>query len=278
NARPDGDAVARLRIAQDAGSTQPVRIMAMPAPTGTPPAAPAQNPASTAPGAQEPARPTLLFDDVLRSVEDRFPLILAVEEEIAIAEGKLQSARGGFDVRAKAESDYAVEGFYDTEYQRFSIEQPTTFLGATLVGGYKLGNGNFPEWDGDFETNGDGEVSAGVVVPLLAGRDIDGRRLALWQARVAREQADPEILAKRLEVTRKAAAAYWKWVAAGQKLRVFQRLLALAEDRQTRVQQLVDAGEFAPITVDDNRRLVVERQGLVIIAERGLQEAAINLS
>ncbi len=220
----------------------------------------------------------LTFEEVLRSVEAQFPLVLAALEEVEIAAGQLLAAHGDFDSRVRADADLALEGFYENERMKLMLEQPTTLWGATFFGGYKLGTGDFAVWDGDLKTRTDGELSAGFRLPLLAGRRIDERRLRVWQARLAQAQADPLVLRKRLEATRKAARAYWKWVAAGQKLTIAQRLLALAENRQEALRTAVDEGELPGLALIDNQRLIVERQSILVRSQRGLERSAIELS
>lgn len=218
------------------------------------------------------------FSDVLRSVESQFPLILAALEEIEIAAGSRLSAEGGFDTRVKADSFLGLDGFYENETGKILIEQPIEAGGATFFGGYKVGAGDFPIWEGGLKTNEGGEFSGGVRLPLLAGRAIDSRRLALWQSRLAEAQAEPIILEKRLAATRKAALSYWKWVATTQKLRIAERLLLLAQDRQAGILFRVEQGDLASIAADENRRLVVERESILISSTRDVQQAAIELS
>ena len=265
-APPRSEAISRFRISADEHGGSAVDLIA--ADTGE----------RLVPGTAHAEREALLFDDVVRSVEAQFPLVLAALEEVEIAAGELQSAQGGFDTRLKAGGEFGVDGFYENERVKVSIEQPTAAWGATFFGGYKLGTGDFPIWEGGYKTRAGGEFAAGVRVPLLAGRQVDERRTNLWRARLAQEQADPFVLRKRLEATLKAALAYWKWVAAGQKFEIAQRLLALAENRQAGVVLAVDEGELPQIALIENQRLIVERQSILINAERSLQQTAIELS
>ena len=220
----------------------------------------------------------LTFDDVLSSVEEQFPLVIAAMQEFDIANAKLLAAEGGFDLRLKGDTVLSPRGFYETNNGKLNFEQPTTFQGVTLFGGYKFGSGDFAVWDGGLRTRGAGEFRAGVRLPLLQGRAIDPRRVALWKARVNQTQADPIVLEKRLEATRKAANAYWKWVASGQKLFIARRLLNLADSRQDGIAISVSEGQLPELAITENQRLVVERQSIVIRAERALQESAIALS
>ncbi|MEM7518704.1 MAG: hypothetical protein AAF368_17495, partial [Planctomycetota bacterium] len=84
----------------------------------------------------------LTLDDLLLSVEDRFPLILAALEEFSIAEGEVLASQGGFDTKVKTDGFFGTQGFYENEQVKLVIEQPTTAWGATFFGGYKLGTGD----------------------------------------------------------------------------------------------------------------------------------------
>lgn len=272
-ARPDGSMLERFGVAGFEPGTPAVALIADPK---------LVDPVLAAAGADSEAPDEIVvpieFSDVLRSVETQFPLILAALEEIEIAAGSRLSAEGGFDTRVKADSFLGLDGFYENETAKILIEQPIEAGGATFFGGYKVGAGDFPIWEGGLKTNEGGEFSGGVRLPLLAGRAIDARRLALWQSRLAESQADPIILEKRLAATRKAALTYWKWVATTQKLRIAERLLLLAQDRQAGVEQRVAAGDLPDIAVDENRRLLVERESILIRSTRDVQQSAIELS
>jgi outer membrane protein TolC len=220
----------------------------------------------------------LAVEEVLTSVEVHFPLILAALEEIEIARGQVLKARGNFDTSLKAKGKIEPEGFYETERLDVWIEQPTQLWGTTFMGGYRIGTGDFAVYDGEAKTNSGGEYRAGVSVPLLQGGRIDPSRVELWRSRIELEKAEPVILQKRLEATRKAANSYWKWVAAGQKRAITLRLLGLARDRQQQVELAVAEGELAEINLVENRRLIVERESNLVRAERALQQAAILLS
>lgn len=220
----------------------------------------------------------LRVEDVLVSVEQNFPLILAALDTLEVAEGKLIAAQGGFDLRLSAKAGAELEGFYENERANVTLEQPTMLWGTSLIGGYRIGRGDFADYDGKAKTLTDGEVRGGVSVPLLQGGRIDERRVTLWQARMQREQALPLVLQKRLEATRKAVKSYWKWVSAGQKYEVARRLLALAENRQEAVTLAVQEGELREIALVENRRLIVEREAILFGAERELQAASIALS
>lgn len=220
----------------------------------------------------------LQLEDVLASVERHFPLILAAEQEIVLAEARALRARGAFDTRLNANGGSDALGFYQNDSLDVELEQPTRLWGSTFSGGYRIGKGDFASYDGDQKTNDGGELRLGVKVPLLQGRQIDKRRIAEWRARIERERAEPLILLKRLETTKKAADAYWRWVAWSQSREIARLLLGLAEDRQTQIERAVEEGQVAPIAITDNQRSIVDRRSKLVKAQRGVEKSAIKLS
>ena len=226
----------------------------------------------------KPEKDPLRLEQVQLSVERHFPFILAALEEVAIAEAKILSSQGAFDLNLKSKAQKDIGGPEDNERANVLFERATPFLGATVLGGYRIGRGEFAEYDAKAETNAGGEFRGGVIVPLLKGRYIDSRRAAYWQSLLSRDKADTKLVKERLSATKKSAQQYWKWVAAGRKRSVARELLDLAKVRQVGVQASVDAGQLEEIALVENRRLIAERTAFLVRAERGLQEAAIALS
>ncbi|MEM9381203.1 MAG: TolC family protein [Planctomycetota bacterium] len=278
--RPDSDTLGRLRIDETDREPSPVTLIAVPedSDAGSAPEDASAGGPEADPAGDGPKPDPLTFEELLRSVEEQFPLILAAIEEFEIAAGELMSAEGQFDLRLRAGGAFAPEGFYRTEEGGVSLSQPLGVGGAEVFGGYKIGTGDFPLWEGGRETNGDGEFSAGFRLPLLQGFTIDAQRLALWRARIRQAAAQPLVLERRLDTTRKAAISYWKWVAAGQKREIAQRLLDLAETREDALEIAVGAGQLPEIIITDNQRLIVERRSILVRAELEVQQAAIQLS
>lgn len=277
---------SRFRLEGPRKEKEPSPLDLVGVPTGSLQAEPPQteplrsDPLQTEQGMAEAgdADPTIRIEDVLLSVEYHFPLILAALEEVELAEGKLLSAQGGFDLMLGSKGAAELDGFYESERLDFTVEQPTTLWGTSLIGGYRVGRGDFADYDGKAKTLKGGEFRAGLSVPLLQGGRIDERRVEVWRAQLERDRTLPQVLEKRLDATRKAASTYWKWVAAGQKFKVAERLLALADSRQESVALAVKEGELGDIALVENRRLIVERQAILVGAERLLQQSSILLS
>lgn len=231
-----------------------------------------------------PAGPTgpggaLGLPELLAGVERTYPLLDVAEQELAIAEGKRLAASGAFDLKLKADGLWQVEGFYENHSFKSGVEQATGLYGATVFGGWRIGRGDFdPTFDGKRLTNYGGEFGGGVRLPLLRGGLIDEDRSAIYSSEIEQDLAAAELRARRIDFAQTAAAAYWKWVAAGQTLGIVENLLKLAEDRQRFVEGNVRGGMLPEITLIDNERLVVKRRALAVKARRKFEQASFKLS
>lgn len=214
---------------------------------------------------------------VLKSVENHFPLLLAIGEERSIAAGQRLAAEGAYDTNLKARV-MGQDGTYNNSRFDISVEQLTPLNGMSFFGGYRLSTGDFPPYYGFYKTGDGGEFRGGVALPLLRNGPIDRQRAAVRQAQIAESLADPVIQRARLDFFRSASRIYWNWVASGEQFFVAQELLKLAQDRQSGFETQFQRGAIAEIIVIDNRRLIAERQGTLAMAERRLQQAAIELS
>ncbi|ANM31445.1 hypothetical protein ABI59_20505 [Acidobacteria bacterium Mor1] len=231
----------------------------------------------TATGATRPGANPLGLGEVLGSVERHYPGLLAAEELREIAAGKLQAGRGRFDTELRAGYEDR-SGFYDNLQASLGVRQPLRRLGGDIEAAYRLGRDSFADYDGDLLTNRDGEWSVDARLPLARDLRIDDRRVALESAEIEVERVTPRIREARISARRLAERAYWEWLSAGQKYRIAEDVLELAENRQSALEASVEEGLIAGILLVDNERLIAERTASLISAERGLQDAAIDLS
>lgn len=220
----------------------------------------------------------LQLDAVLASVEQHFPLIAAAQKDLQGAEAELLSARGAFDPVVRARADGAPLSYYQNGRIDFLLEAPTPFWGSSFFTGYRVAVGKLPDYDGKLDTNQYGELRAGLAVPLARNGPTDRRRANIARAQAGVPMASAAVRQARIEASRTAAYRYWEWVAAGQKLRVLEGLLALAETRDHAMHERVQRGDLARIDRVDNQRSVLGRKGAVVAATRSLQAAAIELS
>lgn len=215
--------------------------------------------------------------DVISSVHRAFPLVQAAFQERQIANGNQLSTWGEFDTKFKASSESGPLGFYETYRNSLGINKPL-YGGGYVFGGYRNGGGDFQPWYEERETNDGGEFKAGVRVPLIRDRDIDARRAAVWRATYDQQIADPVIRAMLIDFSREASMAYWKWVAAGGKVRIGESWLKLAQERNDFIKRRVQVGDMDNPVLIDNVRAIAKREAKLADSRLELQQAAVKLS
>lgn len=224
------------------------------------------------------AQPTALdVPEVLASVDRSFPLIEAARREHDLAAGAAIEARGAFDLKLKASGE-SLQSYYDNERMKATIEQPLAPFGMTLFGGYRVGRGEFAQYDAKSLTLQDGELSAGLALPLLRDRSVDVRRAGLRATDIGVNIAAQSVAKARLGYFKDALKQYWDWVAAGRQLGVARGLLELAERRDVDLQAAVGLGQLAPVERTDNVRAILQRRSALVTAQRVVEATAINLS
>ena len=226
-----------------------------------------------------PTKPgTLLLETVIQSALESFPSLIAATKRKDMAAGDKLAAEGGFDTSLKLLSRSSVAGIYENEMVDIGFEQPTPYWGATFFGGYRLGSGNFPVYEGKSQTADSGEFRAGVSIPLWRNRTIDRRRASLAQAELSQLIAHHDYDAQLLELQRVATQRYWDWVLAGRRLAAARDLLTVAETRDAGLRARIAGGDLPSIDATDNQRAILERRERVVAAERLLEQSAIQLS
>jgi cobalt-zinc-cadmium efflux system outer membrane protein len=223
--------------------------------------------------AQAPLEP----GELLRSVERALPLLERARQEVTLAGGQLEEARGAFDLTLDV-SGKAIRGFYDNERVTGGLVQPLSAFGATVYGGYRLGRGLFAPYDTGNQTLSLGEYTAGVELPLLRNRNIDARRAERQSAALGLSIAERGLDTTRLSLYKEALSDYWDWVAAGAQRDIAQGLLDLALTRDQQLADSVALGQIAAVERTDNRRAILQRRSALVAAERQLQGRAIDLS
>jgi outer membrane protein TolC len=214
---------------------------------------------------------------VLSSVTQSFPLLLAIQEQQAIATGARLAAEGQFDLILRSSLNNNEGSFGNTRYD-LMLEQATPFNGASFFAGYRLGLGDFPVYNLGQKTGEGGEYRAGFQVPLLRDGPIDRRRAVIRQAKIQEQLADPVIRRERINFLRAAARTYWAWVATGEQYRIAKTLYDTTDDLQKFLEKRLAEGAEDVVNIERNRQVLLERQGLVVSAERAYQRAAYELS
>lgn len=230
------------------------------------------------PGTPDRESGELQLAEVLDSVERHYPLLRAIEYERITTGGRLISAMGVFDFNLLSNVNSQTPATYDNYFTNFGVRQYLPVSGASAFAGYRLGLGSFPTYDLNQITADGGEFRAGFSVPLLRDRAIDRPRAAVQQARLDYQIAEPVIERQQLDFQRAAARTYWNWVGSGMRLRVTERLVKIAEDRDEQLKARVAIGPAANIERIDNQQNIAQRNTMLVQAQRAFQQATIELS
>ncbi len=221
---------------------------------------------------------SLGLDQVLQSSADHSPRILEILSRREAAEGGVLTARGAFDTRIESEGRGRFSGFWDGRYLDTTVTQDVRQYGLTLFGGYRISDKRFPIYEDQYFTNTGGEIKAGFVLSLLRDRAFDRQRAGVIDAARELDAARTEVLLRQISVQHKAIAAYYRWLAAGLQLDIYENLLLLAEERERALQRQVRAGRGAEVLIVENRENVLRRQALVVEARRQLAAMGQGLS
>ena len=220
----------------------------------------------------------LTLEDVLASVNRHYPPLVAALQEKNIADADVLAALGRFDLVARVRNEQNRLGLYDYQNTDIGVEQALAFQGMSYAAGWNRGSGEFPAYLGGSATRSTGEYRAGLRLPLLRDRAIDGRRADLERARLGIRLAELSIDQQRLAILQMATRRYWDWVSAGLRYRVVQEVLAIAKARDQQLRESARLGQIPDFDVLDNERIILQRRSQLVEAERLLQLAGFDLS
>ena len=229
--------------------------------------------------AQRPGdQPALSLTEVLASSASSHPSLAKGQARVEQRLGQQLAARGAFDPKAKAYASGLPAGYYNYVRWAASIEQTLPSGGMRVRSGYRQTLGDIPSYRGEYATLDRGELFADVSVPLLANRSIDEERARLQQETAGVAEDRYRLAATGLKIARDTTVAYWKWVAAGQKLRVIRDLTAIAIVRAGRIRTQAERGSRPGIDVIDADRVAWSRQSDTLAVERDFALAQAGLS
>lgn len=220
----------------------------------------------------------LNLDELVRSVEDRFPTILAAQQDVLVAEADRMSASGGFDPTWRTSAGVIPLGGYPSQRLDTAVEQPLPIWGSSVFAGYRIGRGDYPVYDGKLATNDFGEVRAGARINLWRDGTIDRRRANIERASLGVDVAESSLDQQRIDVVRIASFRYWDWVAAGRRHAIALSWLDLALVRDAALGRRVEVGDVPAFEKQENERVILQRRSQVVAAKRSLDQAAIELS
>lgn len=225
-----------------------------------------------------PGATATTLEDVLASVQAHFPLIRAAQAEIAGKDALVRAARGAFDPMLEGSYKNRLSGYYDgTSMESFYRKRFPAF-GTEVFAGFRHSRGDFPVYENDLLTSGDGESRVGVSVSLWRDRDFDEYRHQTASARVDAVSERYQLQQELISVLQDAYVAYAQWLQATRLLEDYTDLLEIAQARAGAVRRSVESGDTAEILAVDNDLAVLQRRSLVVDARRLVEASNYKLS
>lgn len=177
------------------------------------------------------------FDLVLSN----HPIAKQVRLDNKIAEAAILKARGAFDPKVGwKDSGKTLSGVSYYESQSSYLTVPTWFGIELTAGRDQITGANV---NPSMKTPDQGLYYAGISIPLGAGFWINERMAELKKAKIAQTQTQAEQVLAYNELLFRASQAYGNWIAAHQKLNLYDQMQANAELRLAGVQQQVLQGD-----------------------------------
>lgn len=232
--------------------------------------------------AAQPASPLavtpLSVDEVLQASASHAPQIVEALARVRQAEGRALAAEGAFDTVFDIDAESRLLGFYGGTYFEGKATRPLTENGGQIFGGYRVSRGSFPIYEDKSFTARLGELKVGGLFALLRDRAIDERRgrVAIAARDIDAVRLEREMVA--IGVQARAAAAYQNWVASGLRLKAYEALLALAEQRRGGMARQVQLGARPAILLTEADQNIVRRRALVVRSEQEFAGAGNALS
>ena len=113
--------------------------------------------AQSAEGKQAPS-----IEAFIDSMVNYHPYVLAINEGNYQAAAELEIARSSFDPFIEQKTKSRVSGYYDGTNLTQRFTNPIEDFNASVFGEYRIAAGDFPAYEGDYDTLSGGEASVGV--------------------------------------------------------------------------------------------------------------------
>ncbi|MEZ4818401.1 MAG: TolC family protein [Bdellovibrionota bacterium] len=216
--------------------------------------------------------------DVLTSVYEHFPMVLAAQKKVESQEQKVIASQGAFDLTLHSEADIRAQGYYDGRSIDVYAQKPLMFNAGKVYGGYRISDGLYPSYEGKRHTLDQGEINAGLQFSVWRNRSIDEPRGMLWNSQIQQSIEEMKLRQVELDVHKKAVQQYWHWVVQGSIYRVYENLVQIALARDKALQERVRKGDLAEIYLSENRQYLANRQLQVAHAKQDFEKASYGLS
>lgn len=214
---------------------------------------------------------------LIASITQNHPKLLSLNAtEQQVTQG-IQAAEGAFDIRVQQSTKLKISGFYDGNYLSQRLVKPLRFMGGRVISEYRISDGTFADYDGDYETRTGGEASVGIALSLMRDRDTDSRRVAVSNAKLSVQRFNSQ---QRLSINKllyDGLSRYLDWYETNLRLLVIAELYETTKFREQAIKSRIDKGLLAAITLTEFNTILLGRltsfqdaQQRFIISQQGL--------
>ncbi len=188
------------------------------------------------------------------------PYVLAINEGNYQAAAELEIARSSFDPFIEQKTKSRVSGYYDGTNLTQRFTNPIEDYNASVFGEYRIAGGDFPSYEGYYDTLSGGEASVGIAMSLLQNREIDKRRTALRNAGLASSQW--QALASSLinDFVYKGVSEYIAWYESALQIDAVTELLNTAFEREKALVTRVEKGDLASIVLTEFKANLLQQR------------------
>lgn len=216
------------------------------------------------------AEEVLSTQTLMDSIKQFHPKLQEVAAKRSQAELEEMRALGAFDPVVYQSTALRPSGYYDGQFLEQKVEKRLTDMNARIFGGYRISDGDFPEYEGEMRTLSGGEANVGVAFSLLQNRETDKYRTALQNALAARENWLARESAQINSTLYKGLSAMLDWYQASLQYKVIMDLVTTTEDRLEGIRTRVENGDLAAISLTEFNATLLSRRLALQRAEREL--------
>ncbi|WDT85588.1 TolC family protein [Alteromonas sp. 009811495] len=191
------------------------------------------------------------------------PYVLAINEGNYQAAAELEIARSNFDPVIEQKTNSRVSGYYDGTNLTQRFTNPIEDFNGSVFGEYRISDGDFPSYEGGYETLSAGEASVGVAISLLQNREIDKRRTELRNAGLATSQWQALATSLINDFIYKGIVEYIAWYESALQVSAVKELLATASEREKALVTRVEKGDLASIILTEFKANLLQQKLLL---------------
>ncbi|RMG79926.1 MAG: hypothetical protein D6707_07295, partial [Bacteroidetes bacterium] len=183
----------------------------------------------------------LTFEKFIYQVKQHHPVAKQAQLKTLYGEANLLKSRGFFDPKIAsgiAQKYYNDKQYYSHINAEFKIP---TWFGIELKALYENNFGSY--LNSELNTPRNGLLATGISIPLGQRLLMDERRTELKKAKIFLEISENERQILLNDILKDAGIAYWNWYKAFHKMKIYEEVLNLAENRLEFVKNEAQTGE-----------------------------------